>query len=208
MIARVTGKLVRIRDADAGLEVGPFEYQVLVPEIVRRQLQSRLDETVSLWTIEYIDGNVQKGGRMTPRMIGFLHEVEREFFEMFCQVDGVGVKKALHAMVRPVQDIATSIEEQDVKGLSALPGIGPAVAERVIAKLRRKMAKFALLIGRDAPAADGQSRDLLHEGYEALLALGHTPADAREKVEQAAAGKKIKSIEDLLQAVYQQNRDS
>lgn len=207
MITRITGKLVRLRDTDAGLEVGPFEYQVLIPELVRRQLQGRMDDTVSLWTIDYIDGNPQKGGRMTPRLIGFLHEAEREFFEMFCQVDGVGVKKALQAMVRPVQDIATAIEEQDVKGLSTLPGVGPAGAERIVAKLRRKMARFALLIGRDTPSVDGPTRDVLQEGYEALLALGHSAGEARERIEQAAGGGKFKTVEDLLQEIYRQNRD-
>jgi len=207
MITRITGKLVRLRDTDAGLEVGPFEYQVLIPELVRRQLQGRMDDTVSLWTIDYIDGNPQKGGRMTPRLIGFLHEAEREFFEMFCQVDGVGVKKALQAMVRPVQDIATAIEEQDVKGLSTLPGVGPAGAERIVAKLRRKMARFALLIGRDTPSVDGPTRDVLQEGYEALLALGHSAGEARERIEQAAASGKFKTVEDLLQEIYRQNRD-
>ena len=38
---------------------------------------------------------------------------EREFFELFCSVDGVGVRKALRAMVRPVKEVAVGIEEQD-----------------------------------------------------------------------------------------------
>ena len=66
-------------------------------------------------------------GRMTPRLIGFLSEIEREFFDLFCSVDGVGVKKALRAMVRPVKEVATAIEEQDATLLSALPGVGPAM---------------------------------------------------------------------------------
>jgi len=58
---------------------------------------------------------------MTPRLVGFLSEIEREFFELFCSVDGVGVKKALRAMVRPVKEVATAIEEQDATTLSSLP---------------------------------------------------------------------------------------
>ena len=88
-------------------------------------------------------------GRMTPRLIGFLTEIEREFFELFCSVDGVGVKKALRSMVRPVKEVATAIEEQDTKSLSALPGIGAAMSERIIAKLRRKVPKFALMVAGD-----------------------------------------------------------
>ncbi|MCA9081874.1 MAG: Holliday junction DNA helicase RuvA, partial [Planctomycetaceae bacterium] len=157
----------------------------------------------------YIDGNPQKGGRMVPRLVGFLHQAEREFFDLICQVDGVGVKKALQAMVRPVHEVATAIEEQDTKGLSTLPGIGPAVAERIIAKLRRKMAKFALLIEDELPAEKRTDRDVLNEGYEALIALGHSQADARDKIETAVKAKgKFKSVEDLLQQVYSQQRGS
>ena len=83
----------------------------------------------------------------------------------------MGVKKALRAMVRPVQEVATMIEEQDAKGLATLPGIGPATAERVIAKLRRRVPKFALLVGRDLPATAEIERDLLAEAFEVLRAL-------------------------------------
>lgn len=207
MITKITGVLRRLDITEAYLEVGAFEYQVMIPDFVRRQLQARTDQTVTLMTIEYIDGNPQKGGRMVPRLVGFLHPAEREFFELICQVDGVGVKKALQAMVRPVREVATAIEEQDTKGLSTLPGVGPAVAERIIAKLRRKMAKFALLIEDDAPEEKRTDRDVLNEGYEALIALGHSMPDARDKIEAAVKAKgKFKSVEELLQQIYSQQR--
>ena len=117
MIVKITGKLVALFDARAILEVGAFEYEALIPEYTRRQLQTELQNKVSLHTIDYIDGNPTQG-KLTPRLIGFLTEVEREFFELFCSVDGVGSKKALRAMIRPVREIASAIEEQDVKFLS------------------------------------------------------------------------------------------
>ncbi len=207
MITKITGKLVALGGQDATLEVGAFEYQVLVPEFVRRQLQTQHEETVSLRTIEYLEGNPQKGGRMTPRMIGFLSDAERKFFELICSVDGVGVRKALMAMVRPVRDVAAAIEEQDVKFLATLPGVGPAVAERIVAKLRRKMTRFALIPEHDLPA-DGRTKpDVLTEGYEALVALGHSPVDARKKIERASESKsKFKSVSDLINEVYRQEQ--
>jgi len=150
MITRIHGNLIRLEDEYCVLAVDPFEYQVLIPEFTRRQLQTQVDQEVALHTLHYIEGNAAQGGRMTPRLIGFISEVEREFFEMFCSVGGLGVKKALRAMVRPVQDIARSIEQQDVNSLKTLPGIGGKSAEKVIAELRRKMAKFALLIPSEA----------------------------------------------------------
>jgi len=206
MISKITGTLAALNLQEASIDVGHLEYQVLIPEFVRRQLQSRIGEQVSLITIEYIDGNPQKG-RLTPRLVGFLHPAERAFFELICQVDGVGVKKALQAMVKPVQEVATAIEEQDVRVLATLPGIGPAGAERIVAKLRRKMARFALLVGQTLPTSEGTTSTIVNEGYEALLALGHSTTDARQKIEQAVESKaKFKSVEELLQQIYMQQR--
>jgi Holliday junction DNA helicase RuvA len=107
-------------------------------------------------------------------------------------------------MVRPVADTAVLIEQQDAKGLSALPGVGPATAERIIAKLRRKMPKFALLIQREMPEAKLQTPGVVEETFEALLVLGHNESDARRLVEQAIAdGKKFKDTETMIQAIYQ-----
>ena len=208
MITRITGNLVRLGDAEARIEVGALEYEVFVPEFVRRQLQALMGSEVSLKTIEYIEGNTQ-GGRLVPRLIGFLADVELEFFEMVCSVDGMGVKKTLRAMVRPVREVAEAIEEQNLKELSLLPGIGPAMSERIVAKLRRKMAKFALMVAREFPAeAKSAERGVLHEAFEALLSLGYNAVEAREKIDAVSSGKtKLKSVEDVIMAIYQLGRE-
>lgn len=207
MITRITGKLAGLQLDSAYIAVGAFEYEVFVPEFVRRQMQSLIGENVSLRTIEYMEGNPQKG-RLTPRMVGFMNDVEREFFDMICSVDGVGVKKALRAMVRPVQEVSVAIEEKDIKQLSTLPGIGPAVAERIVAKLRRKMTKFALMISEDFPTMGGDARDLMHEAYEALISVGHTVVEARKKIDALVeGGKKFKNVEDVLTEIYRQQNE-
>ena len=58
----------------------------------RRNLQDKIGNDVSLHTVEYLEGNAMQG-RLIPRLVGFLSPIEREFFDMFCEVDGVGVKK-------------------------------------------------------------------------------------------------------------------
>jgi Holliday junction DNA helicase RuvA len=204
VITKLTGKLIALSDDVATFEIPPYEYEVGIPEYTRRHLQAELQKKVSLHTVHYIEGNAAQGSRLTPKLVGFQSTIEREFFEMFCSVDGLGVKKALRAMVQPVQDIATTIEQQDAKALSALPGIGPATAERVIAKLRRKMAKFALLVRRDTPEFDAQVPGLLEETLEALLVLGHSESDANQLIDTAVAtGKKFKDSEAMIQAIYQ-----
>lgn len=203
MITKITGKLVALAQDELTLGFDWCEREVLISEFTRRSLQSRLGETISLHTIEYFDGNPMQG-RVTPRILGFLNVVEREFFDLFCSVDGVGVKKALRALVRPVSEIAAAIEDQDAKVLSSLPGIGPAMAERVIAKLRRKVPKFALLVGKDLPPDIDAKRDVVAETFEALRMLGHSDADARRLIDTALTSgkKKFSDVNDLLQAIY------
>jgi len=205
VIKYVTGRLVEVFDSSIIMENGPFHFEVLVPDFVRHNVQSLVGEDLSLHTILYFEGNPQ--GRMNPRMVGFLSKVELEFFELFCSVDGVGVKKALRSMVRPVREVALMIENQDVKGLSTLPGVGPATAERIIAKLRRKMAKFALLVSRDQAAAMDVEPDLVDQTCAVLRSLGHSDTDARRLIDAAVeSGEKFKDVETLLNAVYQQTR--
>ncbi|MFP6770602.1 MAG: Holliday junction branch migration protein RuvA [Planctomycetaceae bacterium] len=207
MRTRITGRLITLDETEASIDVGAFEYAVYVPHFVQRQLQTRIGEEISLRTIEYFEGNPQKG-RLTPRLIGFTSDAEREFFELICSVDGVGVKKTLKAMVRPVRDVAEAIVEKDAERLTMLPGIGPSVADRVIAKLHRKMTRFALMVGQDHDeSVSGVDRNLVNEAHEALIGLGHSTADSRAKLEAIfSSGEKFESVEDVLREVYRQQR--
>ncbi|MBM3979635.1 MAG: ATP-dependent DNA helicase RuvA [Planctomycetes bacterium] len=149
MITKMTGVLTRALDEEVRLQVGPFEYAVMVPEAVRRQVQLRVGQEITFHITEYFEGN-SAGSRFVPRRVGFTSEAELDFFELFCTVEKIGVKKALRAMAFPVKTIADAISRQDAKWLSSLPGIGPTTAEQIVTTLKRKVAPFVML---SAPAA-------------------------------------------------------
>jgi Holliday junction DNA helicase RuvA len=210
MITKMTGLLNRVLDEEARLQVGPFEYQVLIPEFVRRQIQTNTGQELTFHIIEYIEGN-QNSNRMIPRRIGFLHESELEFFELFCTVDKIGVKKALKAMGRPIRELADAIQRLDVKWLTTMPGIGKTTAEQIIATLKNKVTKFAL--SGPAPVVASASglppREvngaLFEDAYQALLAVGLSPVDARNRLDQVvASGAPIEKIEDILTLAFRQ----
>ena len=203
MITRISGTLERVEPTAVEIAVGPVVHEVLVTDLVRRSLQQRIGQPVVPHSLEYLEGNPTRGN-LVPRLVGFLSEAEREFFDLICEVDGVGVRKALRAIVRPVGEIARAIEEQDAKSLAGLPGIGAATAERMIAKLRRRMPKFALLVARDTPGEPGQA-DVITETFDVLRSLGHTDADARRLVDALRQEtKKPKSVQDALEVIYRQ----
>jgi holliday junction DNA helicase RuvA len=217
VITQIRGVLRAVGEEELTLAVEPFfDVEVLIPEYARRQLQGKVGEMVALHTVFDIEGN-QMGGRMWPRLIGFLSPVDREFFDVFCSVDGVGVRKALRAMVRPVRELARMIQDQDVRLLATFPGIGEATAERIVAKLRRKVGKFALIVGpgeADEGArveANGHPEnaepDVIRDTFAALLSVGHSESQARQAIDRALAGKrKFRSVADMIDAIYQQNK--
>ena len=214
VLTKVRGILQTVANESLTLLVDPFEIEVLIPEHTRRQVQSKLGEPITLHTILYIEGGSMVS-RLLPRLVGFTSAIDREFFEIFCSVDGVGARKALRAMVRPVRELARSIQDQDVKLLATFPGIGEATAERIVAKLRRKVGKFALIVSREAAAAVGDANgapenaepDVIRDTYAALLSVGHSESDARQAIDRVLAGKKkFKSAADMIEAIYLLNR--
>jgi Holliday junction DNA helicase RuvA len=211
MITRITGVLNRVLDEEVRLQVGALEYQVLVPEFIRRTVQTTLGKELTLYTSHYLDGNPMQG-RVVPRLIGFTAEAELEFFELFCTVDKVGTRKALKALVRPIKEIADAIQRQDSKWLTTLPGVGGPTAEKIIATLRRKVTRFALMPARGAEGGEGGEPgaaaihgDVLEDAYQALLSIGHSPLEARNRLDRVlAAGRSFGSVEEVLLEIYKQ----
>jgi Holliday junction DNA helicase RuvA len=211
MITRITGVLSRVLDEEIRLQVGALEYQVLVPEFVRRKVQGHLGHELTLHTSHYHDGNPMQG-RVVPRLIGFLSEPELDFFDLFCTVDKVGTRKAMKALVRPIKEIADAIQRQDSKWLTTLPGIGAATAEQIIATLRRKVTRYALMAPAVEPVEGGATPatvidgNVIEDAYQALMSVGLNPAEARHKLDQVlATGKSYKSVEDVLVEIYKNN---
>jgi len=210
MITKITGVLSRVLEEEVRVQVGALEYAVLVPEFVRRSIQVRVGQEVTLHTSHYLDGNPMQG-RVVPRLVGFSHEAELDFFDLFCTVDKVGTRKALKALVRPVKEIADAIQRQDAKWLTTLPGVGAATAEQIIATLRRKVTKYALMAPSADPTAEGAAPatvvdgNMLEDAYQALVSVGHSPIDARNRLDRVlATGRSFKSAEEVLLEIYKQ----
>jgi Holliday junction DNA helicase RuvA len=214
MITKIAGVLNRVLDDEVRLQVGALEYQVLVPEFIRRRVQGGVGQELTLHTSHYFDGNPMQG-RVVPRLIGFTSEAELDFFELFCTVDKVGTRKALKAMVRPIKEIADAIQRQDSKWLTTLPGVGAATADQIIATLRRKVTKYALMTPaedrRDAGPTDRREAgptvvvdgNVMEDTYQALMSVGHSPQEARHRLDKVlATGKSFKSVEEVLLEIY------
>ncbi len=199
MITKMTGLLTRVLDDEARIQIGAFEYQVLLPESIRRVIQMRTGQEVTFHITEYLEGN-SGGNRFVPRRIGFNTEAELEFFELFCTVEKIGAKKALKAMARPVKEIADAIARQDSRWLSTLPGIGATTAEQIVTTLKRKITKFAMMSVPATPEATGPDAVIEEKSQSKKPGRGRKPAEepAAEPLASAADGL---LIDDVYQAL-------
>ena len=71
------------------------------------------------------------------RLIGFMSEVEREWFRLLLTVQGVGSKVALAVLgTLNASDLASAVALQDKAMIARAPGVGPKVAARIAAELK------------------------------------------------------------------------
>ncbi|HEV3276403.1 MAG TPA: Holliday junction branch migration protein RuvA [Terriglobia bacterium] len=215
MISEITGEVLydRMRRNALLVRVSALCYEILVPSgIALRLRQTPPDERpnpLTFYTIYYIDGGVG-GGRLTPKLVGFLDPLDREFFEAFTDVPGVGFAKALKCLVRPMNEIAQAIERGDVRLLQELPGIGPKMAERISTELRGKMAKFALAPS-EAPLSVERETDaeLRLEAVQVLEQLEYSHGEAQRMVADIfGRHKHLKSVEEFLLKVFDQKQSA
>jgi Holliday junction DNA helicase RuvA len=148
------------------------------------------------------------GGHLTPKLVGFLDPLDREFFETFTTVPGVGFMKALKCLVRPLNEIALAIERGDVAFLEELPHVGKKTAERIVTELRGKMTKFALARTEEPLSIEKESAgELKSEALQVLLQLEYTRSEAQRVVEETfARNKNLKTVEDFLRKVFEQRQ--
>ncbi|MGF6148839.1 Holliday junction ATP-dependent DNA helicase RuvA [Kingella potus] len=108
-------------------------------------------------------------------LYGFAEAGERAAFRQLVKVGGIGAKTALGILsAMNTEELAQAIAQEDVKRLSAAPGIGRKTAERMILELRGKLAPAAVSDGLPAPQ-DGGGEDIV----QTLLALGYSEREAR-----------------------------
>lgn len=202
MISRIAGRLEQV-DSDGALidAAAGLWYEVRIPACDVERLSRRVGQDVALHTIHYIEGDPARGS-LVPRLVGFLTESDRAFFRIFTTVKGVGIRKALRALVRPAAEIAAAIRAKDTKTLVALPEIGRHLAERLITELQGKVDEFA----GDAPIGAAEPSEMSEAAAEAvavLVQLGERRADAVALVDRVlAVAPEADSPEGIIQHVY------
>ncbi|NPV93546.1 MAG: hypothetical protein HPY50_22545 [Firmicutes bacterium] len=216
MITKVYGIIEGFSDRGVCLRVGGLVYEVMLMTVDRREMESTFlpGQPLELYTLHYIEGGVG-GGNLVPVLIGFQKESDREFFQLFTKVEGIGTSNALRMLNAPIPRLARAIEDQDIKLLCTMKQVGDRTARKIVASMMGKMLPF-LLVEDELPdgvpggaGAEPVSKEearwlrLREEAQIVLEQLGHSPNEARKLLDKAAEKQdSLQTLQDILDQVY------
>ncbi|OGX38901.1 MAG: hypothetical protein A3C36_03810 [Omnitrophica WOR_2 bacterium RIFCSPHIGHO2_02_FULL_52_10] len=205
MIVRISGKLVEKKEHSLVVEVHGLYYDVIVPASVYQRIDETKDSqgNIHLVIYHYIQLSPSSG---SPFLIGFISEIERDFFQQFIKVSGIGPRAAVKALDRPISDITRAIEAGDIKYLQTLPGIGQQRAKEIVAKLQGKVGRFGLIQDKRMVKEETRAAPLWQEeALEVLMQLQYKRQEAEQMIRKAISNaKSIQTAEELLNEIYKQ----
>jgi Holliday junction DNA helicase RuvA len=179
MIATLRGTLIEKLDTSLILEAGGVGYELVVT--VDEWGSARLGEEARYYIYEQIREDAHN-------LYGFRDLSSEHLFGQLLGISGVGPKLAMQILSSAGEArLRQAIASGDPALLKGVTGVGPKTAQRVIVELRGKVEEGAAGL---APVADPT--------YQALVALGYTPAQATSAV--AAIPEGLTGDQDRLKA--------
>lgn len=172
MIGKLQGVVDYIGDGFVILMAGPVGYKVFTPYTLSPR------ETVALW----IETVVRED---SIRLFGFKTLAAQNLFVQLTGVSGVGPKGALSILnTLPTDTLMSAIATGDAKTITAAPGVGKKVAEKIIIELKSKVANSAF----DSTTNDGDALgSALPDLLAALESLGYRRLDIVEMAQKLVA---------------------
>lgn len=194
MISRLKGILLTRTSDRIEVETGGgVVYEVDIPLSVFHRLPSA-GAAIEVRTHQVVRED-------SAALYGFIDDGERELFRRLLGASGVGAKLALAMLsTYDAPRLARALVEKDVDALRQVSGVGKKTAERILLDLADKVTDLAVKkgfpeVGGTAPRA--------REAVAALVALGHTFADADAAVRAVLEDDEIDSTDELIRRALQ-----
>ena len=188
MIVSIRGKLTRKMPDEIVIETGGLGYVCFISNNTYDNLP-KPGEEVSLLTYFHVTENNQQ-------LFAFSEVTERELFMMLIGVSGIGPKTAivLLSAVSP-DEFKRRLIASEVGMLTALPGIGPKTARRIIVELKDKFVKLSK---DELPKEELDVTPQVSDTYDALLALGFQMKDIKNAISKASNQSEKLNAEELI----------
>jgi holliday junction DNA helicase RuvA len=197
MIEFLRGRLAQRQPARLVIDVGGVGFGVDV-SLRTAEMFGREGETVEISTWLHVKEEVLE-------LYGFHSGAEKAIFLKLIGVSGIGPRLALRILSAvPPHQLSQMILGGDIRGLTALKGIGKKTAEVMVATLRNSLAKLDLRApegGRALEAGD----ETLRDAVLALVTLGVKDALAQAAVQKASEklGEKAGTSQLIAQALQE-----
>ncbi len=125
------------------------------------------------------------------RLFGFASAIEKEWFNILLDVQGVGQKVALAILstLRPAE-LASAIAMKDKASIARSPGVGPKLAERICVELKDKAPVFGsvdpAVVKLAGDVEEKRAAGPLRDAVSALVNLGYAQPQAAAAIAAAA----------------------
>lgn len=182
MIDYVRGTVADLTPTQAVIEAGGVGYALAISLNTYTALQGRNEARL------YVHETIREDAYL---LFGFATKQERTLFALLIGISGVGgatARMVLSAFTPG--DLARVVESEDTRALTAVKGIGPKAAGRIIVELKDKVqalyanaADAQGATGGDAAVVAAHS-PVVSEAVDALTVLGFAPAAAHKVVVQ------------------------
>ena len=181
MIGYVTGTLLhKTNKSCLVLTASGVGYEVFVSERLLHEA-GREGETVSLYVVPVIREDAFT-------LYGFSTFEERETFGVLISVPKLGPKTGLAMLscFTPAQ-LALSVAREDVRALTAVPGIGAKTAKRILIDLKDRLSSLEFDLSGGGIPVSGAST-VFADTVGGLMALGYTESEAARAAESVFEG--------------------
>ena len=186
MIGRLTGLVIESAPGQLLLDVGGVGYEIEISLTTYAHiLETQGLETQGLETKRPVTVHTHLVVRDDAHLLyGFASMGEREMFRTLIKVNGVGPRMALGILSGlDSASFARAVTGNDVKALTALPGVGKKTAERLIIEMRDKVDSFDVS-GSDNPST--MTINVIEDAESALIGLGYRPQEAARAVSRVS----------------------
>lgn len=206
MIARIYGTIEGFSNRGVYIRVGGIVCEVLLTGGEKREIERRaLGEEIALFTMFILEGKAG-GSSLTPILIGFQKLRDREFFELFISVEGIGIGSALKILAVPIPQIAQAIEDNNLTFLCSLKQVGQRTARKIVASLMGKVGRYAAAELNPAEEGTGDDKSSSAKAAEGQTApaetLNRPDAALTEPMEPSSEQLKTQAAEILEQLGY------
>ena len=195
MLAYIKGTLEMKMTGYIVIDVGGLGYKIFMSDIAIEKV-GNIGETVKVHTYYRVRED-------DISIFGFNTLEELKMFELLIGVSGVGAKTALTMLaVCEPSDFALAVITEDVKTLTAIPGIGAKSAQRIILELKDKIKKEQQIQEIEKQVSPKiqkaiEEDDKILEAIAALQVLGYHRKEI-EKAFQKMKDKQSLSTEELI----------